>query len=400
MSSYSYQARDPLGNVHSGSVEAPSRDEATAQLGRDGLQVLSMAEESAAGPGLFARGITRLEIIYITNQLAVMIDTGITISASLQCILEQEKNPSLKAMLVDLKTSVESGVDFSSALAKYPKHFDKTYVSLIKASEATGSLGPMLQRISEYQRKEVEMRGKVKASMAYPIVMLVLAIGVTLFLLMYVLPQFSPLFSSKGIKLPGVTKFLMKASDGLLDLWYAWLLGIVAVVFGFMFAKKTDRGRQCFDWVKISAPLIGQLNRKVVISRSIRTLGTLLGSGIPMLESLRLSAEVAGNFFYEQLWAHVQEQVTSGAQICESLKGSPLFPAMLIQMISAGEQTGKLGPVLERVSDYYDNEVDTSIKAVTSMIEPIMITVMGVIVGTIAMGLLMPIFSLSSAKGG
>ncbi len=400
MITFSYQARDPLGNTHSGNVEANSREEAIAQLGRDGLQVLSMAEEAAAGPGLFARGVTRIEIIYITNQLAVMIDTGITISASLQCILEQEKNPTLKAMLVDLKTSVESGVDFSSALAKYPKHFDKTYVSLIKASEATGSLGAMLQRISEYQRKEVEMRGKVKSSMAYPIVMLVLAIGVTLFLLMYVLPQFSPLFTSKGIKLPGVTKFLMKASDGLLDFWYAWLVGIVAVVFGITFAKKTEKGRQFFDWMKISAPLIGQLNRKVVISRSIRTLGTLLGSGIPMLDSLRLSAEVAGNVFYEQLWAHVQDQVTSGAQICESLKGSPLFPAMLIQMISAGEQTGKLGPVLERVSDYYDNEVDNSIKAVTSMIEPIMITVMGVIVGTIAMGLLMPIFSLSSAKGG
>ncbi len=397
---FAYQVRDMRGNMLDGTIDAPTAEEAGQRLRRDGYQVVEVkpAEETGGGSGLFARRVTRNDIVYATNQLAVMVDTGITLSVALEGMASQEQNPTLKKILQELKTAVEQGEDFSSALAKHPAQFDRTYISLIKASEATGTLGTMLDRIAHYLRKEIETRGKVKAAMAYPCVMLALAVGVTIFLLTFVMPKFMPMFSSKGVKLPMATKVMMVISTGLIDYWYAWLVVVAGLVAGFIYGRRTEPGRQAWDWVKINLPLVGPMTRKVVISRSVRTLGTMLSSGIPMLDALKLSSEVAGNFYYEALWNRVSDQVVSGSQICESLNHSPLIPPMLIQMFSAGEQTGKLGPVLERVSNYYDQEVETSLKAVTSVIEPILISVMGVVVGTIGMALLLPIFSLSSAQ--
>jgi len=191
----------------------------------------------------------------------------------------------------------------------------------------------------------------------------------------------------------------MGLSDLLIEYWPFWIAGFVALVAGFFFGKRTDDGRRIWDWCKINAPLSGPMLRKVIISRSVRTLGTMIGSGVPVLEAIRLCSEVAGNYYYERLWLHVLDQVTTGKRICESLANNPLFPPMLVQMISTGEETGKLDVVLERVSGYYDQEVESSLKTVTSMLEPIMITVMGVVVGGIAMSLLLPIFSLSRNPG-
>jgi type IV pilus assembly protein PilC len=394
---FQYKVRDPLGKLHEGTVEASSLEDATQQLRREGFQVLELQEGDGDLGSLFPRRVTRAEIMYATNQLAVMVDTGISLSAALQGIFAQEQNPTLRKVLKDLNTSVEGGEDFSKALGRYPHLFDRTYISLVKASEATGLLGPMLERVSTYLRKEIETRGKVRAAMAYPTVMLVLAVFVTIFLLTFVMPKFTPLFSSKGMKLPTPTIVMMVISDSLLNYWWGWIAGSVAAVAGFIISRRTPGGRMFWDRLKIDLPLLGPMNRKVIISRSIRTLGTMLSSGIPVLDALELAAEVAGNYYYEKLWRSVSDRVVAGDQVCDSLSGSPLFPPMLVQMISAGEQTGKLGGVLERVSNYYDQEVETSLKAVTSIIEPIMISVMGVIVGTIGLALLLPVFSLSKA---
>ena len=337
--------------------------------------------------------------MYETNQLAVMVDTGIALATALEGAAKEEQNPSLKRVLKDLHAAVEQGDDFSAALAKYPRHFDKTYVSLIRASEATGTLGPMLDRLARHLRKEIDNRGKIRAAMAYPTVMLVLAIGVTIFLLTVIMPKFTPLFASKGMALPMPTKVMMAISDTLLNYWWAWIMGLAAAVIGFVFGRRTEPGRQIWDTFKINMPLVGPMTRKVVISRSIHTLGTMLDSGIPMLDALKLSGEVSGNWNYERMWEQVSEQVTSGSQVCEALAGNSLVPPMLVQMISAGEQTGKLGTVLERVSTHYDQELETSLKAVTSVLEPLMITVMGAVVGTIGMAIMLPIFSLSKAAG-
>jgi len=390
---YQYTVRDQFGNTQEGKLEAASSEAAEKQLRADGYQVLDLAE--ADGEGLFPRRISKNELIYTTNQLAIMVDTGITLSTALGGIMQQEPNPTLRKILGELKSAVENGEDFSAALSRYPRIFDKTYVSLVKASEATGALGTMLERIGGYLRKELETRGKVRAAMAYPAVMMVLASAVTIFLLTYILPKFTPLFASRGTKLPAPTVAMMALSDNMLHYWYAWLGLGANLAAGFIFGRRTDAGRKILDWIKINLPVCGVMFRKVIISRSIRTLGTMLASGVSMLDAIRLAGEVSGNYYYEQLWNQVLGEVTTGKRICDVLYASPLFPRVLVQMISCGEETGKLDKVLERVSTYYDQEVETSVKGATAMIEPIMITVMGAVVGTIGLALLLPIFSLS-----
>jgi type IV pilus assembly protein PilC len=393
---YQYRVRDPLGNIHSGAIEAPSPDDATQQLRRDGFQVLELEEDLGEGLGpLLGARVRKQDVIYATSQLAIMVDTGITLSSALDGIAEQERNPALHRVLVELKVAVESGEDFSAALARHPKLFDKTYISLVKASEATGTLGAMLDRIAGYLRKEVETRSKVRAAMAYPTVMMFLAVGVTIFLLTYVLPKFTPLFESRGMDLPKPTLWMISLSDAMLNYWYVWVGGLIALVVAYAVAKRTESGRRFLDLVKLHVPILGPMFRKVTISRSIRTLGTMLAGGVSMLDAIRLCGEVSGNFHYQRVWEEVRDQLTTGKRICEVLSGNPLFPPVLVQMIASGEETGKLDRVLERVSSYYDNEVETALKTATSLIEPIMIAVMGVIVGGIGLALLLPIFSLS-----
>ncbi|MCI0361401.1 MAG: type II secretion system F family protein [Planctomycetaceae bacterium] len=394
MQTFAYQARDPLGKLIEGTLDVESRDEAAARLKRDGLVVVALDEESG-GFDFLPRRVSQSDIIYATSQLAVMVDTGINLSTALGSIADQEKNPTLKAVLTDLRNRVEGGEDFSSALARHAPYFDTTYVALIKAAEQTGTLSEMLETVAGYLRGRLEMRQKVRAAMAYPAIMAVLAVGVTIFLLTYILPKFEPLFSRKGAKLPRPTIIMMAASDLLIDYWPAWAALAVALTISYFVGRRTESGRRIIDWIKIHLPVIGPMTRKITISRAIRTLGTMVGSGVSMLDAIRLTAEVSGNYYYEQVWRRVLESITQGNRIVDSLKGEPLLPATLVQMIGAGEETGKLDTVLAKVSGYYDREVETSLKATTSLIEPLMICAMGFVVGGIALGLLMPIFQLS-----
>lgn len=395
---FDYKALDPLGNVCEGSVDAPDKDAAYAQLRREGYQIQTL-DSAEGGFDLFSRAITRAELIYTTSQLSVMVDTGITLSAALGSIADQEANPSLKSVLADLKSRVETGEDFSASLARYPQHFDKTYLALIRASEQTGQLAEMLDSVANYQRNQLETRQKVTMAMTYPAIMASVAVAVTIFLLTYILPKFAPLFSRKGIKLPLITQWMMTASDSLLHYWWAWLIGIVAVTIAYLYGRRTEAGRLAIDYVMLHLPIIGPTSRKVILSRSIRTLGTMIRSGVSMIDAIKLTKDVSGNVYYEKAWDRVLEGITRGDRIYDGLKGDPLFPPTLLQMISAGEETAKLDSVLAKVSSYYDKEVDAAIKTTTSLLEPAMIVVMGGIVAAIAMGLLLPIFKLSRAGG-
>ncbi|HUS39737.1 MAG TPA: type II secretion system F family protein, partial [Pirellulales bacterium] len=230
--SFLYKARDPLGNIHEGTVDAVNVDVATQQLRRDGYKVLEIDEESSDLTLLLGKRITRSDIIYLTSQLAIMVETGISISHSLSTIIEQEDNPKLCQLLLNLKQSVEAGEDLSTALARHPAYFDQTYVSLIRASEVTGSMGVMLQRIASYLDKEKEIRGKVRSAMMYPMVMAFASIGVTVFLLLYIFPKFEPLFKRPGADLPQLTVFLIGVSDSMMAHWYWWLIAVVSLVVG------------------------------------------------------------------------------------------------------------------------------------------------------------------------
>jgi type IV pilus assembly protein PilC len=394
MQSFTYSARDPLGKLIAGTLEVDSRDEALLRMKREGLQVVEIDEEEG-GFELLPRRIKQAEVIYVASQLAVMVDTGINLSIALASIAEQEANPALKDVLLDLRNRVEGGEDFSSALARHPQQFDKTFVAMMKAAEQTGRLGEMLDAVAGYLRGQLETRQKVRASLAYPSIMAVLAVAVTIFLLTYILPKFEPLFSRKGVKLPKPTVVMMTASDLLLDYWPLWIVAAIAGTIAFFVGKRTEAGRQALDWLMINLPIVGPMVRKVTISRSIRTLGTMVASGVSMLDAIRLTAEVSGNYYYERIWLRVLDEITQGNRIVDALRNEPLLPPTLVQMIGAGEETGKLDTVLAKVSGYYDREVETSLKATTSLIEPLMICAMGFIVGGIALGLLMPIFQLS-----
>lgn len=393
---YQYTARNALGKIFSGALSAGSPGQALQSLSSDGLRVMKL--ESPERPSvLFRRQVRRAEIIYLTSQLAVMTDTGMTLAAALEAARSQEANPSLRDVLADLQARVEEGEDFSVALSRHPRCFSRTYVALIRSSEQTGTLAETLEQLAGQLRRELEHRQKARAALAYPCVMLAMAIAVTIFLLTFVMPRFTPIFESRGGALPAPTRILMSISDLLIDHWGWWLGAVAALAAGVLYARRTPQGRQAIDRWKIQAPLLGPLFRKTSLSRSIATLGAMVQSGVSVLDALRLSADVSGNVHYQQLWLRVLDEVTKGRRIHEALLAEPLVPRALVQMIAAGEESGKLDYVLRKVSSHYDSEVETSLKTVTGLIEPLLIIVMGVVVGGIGLSLLLPIFSLSRA---
>lgn len=395
-----YQAKDSQGSLRSGELNVDSYEAATTQLRQQGLYVVSLEEAAVvsakSAPSLFAKKISRRDIVEFASQLAVMVDAGVPISSALEGLVGQTDVPSMKTMLTALQESVQAGEDLSSALGKYPKHFDKAFVNLVKASEASGQLGPMLERIAVQYRTESETRSKIKGALIYPAAMVTMCIGVVIFLLTYVFPKLMPMFAGREKDIPGPTKFLLALSTSMTAYW-PWYVGVTTVVIvASVVLSRQKSGRIFLDWLKIHLPPFHVLTRKVALSRSLRTLSTTLNAGVPMLEALQLSAGTSNNHFYESCWNQVSEQVTTGRQVHEALQGQSLFPKMVVQMIASGEKTGRLGNVLEKVSDYLEREVANTVKTVTSLLEPLIITVLGSAIGGIAIAMLLPIFKLSS----
>lgn len=400
---FAYQARDLTGRIRDGLITAETAAEATRQLRTEGLYLLSLDEHSGRAPvsslPVFQKRITRNEIVYLTNQLAVMIDAGVPLATALGGLAQQCANSRLKRILDAIQKDVESGEDFSTTLARFPKHFDRTYINLVKASEASGTLAPMLERIAAHLRAELETRQKVRGALLYPAVMLVLCIGVSIFLLAYVFPKLLPMFATRSVEVPLPTRLMMSASDALVHQW-PWLLLGTAVLGGFLaYARGQPWGRRILDSIWLNLPIFGPMQKKVIIGRSLRTLATTINAGVPVLQAIQLSAGVARNVHYERAWQEAGDLVEAGKQIHEALEGNRLFPATLLQMIASGEASGKLGLVLNKVSDYFDREVSNAIKTVTSLVEPVMVLVMGGVIGTIALAMLLPIFQLSSHIG-
>lgn len=401
---FAYSARDLSGKPRTGTVAAASVAEAAAQLRQDGLFVISLAEEkaqavAAAASSAFRKRISRAEIIAVTSQLAVMVDAGVPLAQAIRGAGAQSANPATRDLLDRLAGHVEGGESFSVALARFPKYFDKTYANLIKASEASGTLAPMLDRLASQMQADQETRQKVFGALIYPGAMLTMCVGTSTFLLTYVFPKLTPMFSARKLDLPLPTKVLMALSGALTGYWYLFIIGLLLIIAFFAYAPRTAWGRRAFDWAWMRIPILGPMLKKVTLSRSLRTLAATVNAGVPMLESLKLSANVANNVWFEEAWTHVADQVTGGRQIHQALDGNPLFPPTVVQMIASGESTGRLGPVLTKVSDAFDREVAGAIKSATSMIEPIMVFVMGGVIGTIALAMLLPIFKLSGNVG-
>ncbi|MFP4139632.1 MAG: type II secretion system F family protein [Planctomycetota bacterium] len=352
-------------------------------------------KDQPSGPPLPTRRVRQEDVIYFCSQLTVMVETGVPLADALDAIASEAEHTGVKAMVHDLSEQVKTGVEFSRALESYPRQFPSIFISLMRASEASGQMGMMLQRVSDYMVQERDVRRKVKGAMAYPLAMLSFCLVVVGCLLVFVLPQFQTIYEGKGAVLPAPTKFLLTLSDTIINQWYFVLGGGIASVVGLIMYARTDGGRRVLDYLRINLPVIGPMYRKSYLSRSLRTLATMTSTGVGVLDALEITAQVAGNRHYENVWRGVSERAEEGKTLAEGLRGNPLIPAGIAQMVSAGEQTGKLDSVLDRVADFCDDELNQAIKTMTSFIEPVMIIVIGGLIGAIAIALLLPIFSVS-----
>jgi type IV pilus assembly protein PilC len=403
MPTYQYETNNALGKAQAGAISAPTLAAASKQLRDRGEYILSLVPVKGGTVKkkfdinlALSFGPSARDVQTFTNQLAVMIRAGISIRAAVEGISDQVTNPKFKEILIQMRKDVESGKQFSEALMRHPKVFSPLYVNMVKASELSGGFSKMLDKISGYLVQQIETASQVRGAMIYPGIIGTMAVGTTIFLLTFVLPRFLVIFKGKEAALPAPTKFLMALSSFMVNYWYVLLAAVVGLVWGFMLMLKTDWGHVWWDKTKLSIPLFKKLFRALYISRSLHTMGQLLNAGVPMLDTISITAEIAGNAIYRRMWRAVHGAVKQGKKISMPLNKSPLLPRAVVQMISAGEESGKLGEVLDEVSEFYSRELKNVIKGVTAMIEPIMIVLMGSVVGFIAMSIILPIFKLSS----
>lgn len=345
-------------------------------------------------------GPSRKDILHFTSQLAVMVRAGISLQDALEGIGEQCDNHKFQSVIRDLRTRIEEGNSFSQALAEHPNIFSNLYINMVAAAEASGSLSDMLQKLAEYLDQETETRSQIKGAMVYPMIIAVMAVSVTVFLLCFVLPKFTALFRGKEHLLPTPTILLMTTSAFMRHWWYLLIPAVGACFWGFWFFINTPVGRLWWDKTKLVLPLIRTLCRSLYITRSLHTMGVLTRAGVPILNTISITAHISGNALYKDMWLGVYEEVRQGKKIASSLSRYTLMPSSVVQMIRSGEESGNMADVLRDVSSFYGRELKTVIKAVTSMIEPIMIVCMGFMVGFIAMSIILPIFKMSNLVTG
>ncbi|TVQ53371.1 MAG: type II secretion system F family protein [Phycisphaerales bacterium] len=409
MPQYRFQARSTSsGQVQSGILAADNATAAASMLRNQGHHVLQLIPIPSTQQKInktlaalnYSSGPSQHDILDFTTQLAVMIRAGISLRAALEGISDQVVNPKFRKVLLAIKSDIESGKQFSEAITKYPKLFGPLYVNMVRASEMSGSFAKMLDRIAGFIAQQLETRKMVVGASIYPGIIGTMAIAVTIFLLKFVLPRFAGVFAGKEEALPWSTAFLLDLSAWVEVYWLGILLGMAVAVVGFVsFIKMTEIGRFWWDKTKLTAPIFRRMFRALYVSRSLQTMGELLNAGVPMLDSLAITGDISGNVIYKKMWRNVYSSVKQGRKIQYQLTRTNLLPKSVVQMIAAGEESGRLGEVLEEISEYYAKVLRDAIKAVTSMIEPIMIVVMGAVVGFIAMSIILPIFKMSSIVG-
>ena len=410
MALFTCVARDDAGAMVEDEITAASQAEAAKIVRSQGKYPVRIAPKGSAAAVQAAPAIPRTgalsrfgvrdkyrpeDLIFFTSQLAVMVQTGVSLAEALDACKHEGNSPRFARALDHVIDRVNGGCEFSSALADRPDVFPPIYVSLMKASEASGMMGPMLERLGNYLQNQREVVKKIKGAITYPIVMFIFAIGVTIFLLSFVLPKFAAIYAGREAKLPAVTRALMAFSNWLV--YYGpWVgAGLVGVVFGVIFYFRTPAGRVQWASIKLGLPVFGGLFHKTYLARSLHTLSTMIQSGVSVLDGVKLTAAACGNVIYEKMWSAVNERLESGSQISEALGDHRQVPRAINKMLSAGERSGKLGPVMERVAIHCEAELNTAIKTMTSLLEPAIVMFLGVVVGGLVLALLLPIFTIS-----
>jgi type IV pilus assembly protein PilC len=393
---FTYRGTNRSGGNVSGEVTATSKAELQNMLRRQQITPTKMSEKGKEfNLPTFGSGVSSKELAIFTRQFSVMIDAGLPLVQCLEILASQQENKMFQKVLTGTRGAVEGGATLSAAMRQYPKVFDSLYVNMVEAGETGGILDTILQRLSSYIEKNVKLQRAVKSAMVYPVGVLTVAGGVIILLLWKVVPIFGTLFAGLGVDLPLPTKIVIGLSNMIGSIFgFLALVAFGAVLFGLKVWYGTPQGRFVLDSVILRLPVIGLLMRKIAVARFTRTLGTLIASGVPILEGLDITARTAGNAVVEKALQQVRKSLEEGKSLTEPLKDSEVFPGMVTQMISVGEQTGAMDAMLQKIADFYEEEVDAAVKDLLTALEPIMIVFLGVVVGGVVISMYLPLFSL------
>jgi type IV pilus assembly protein PilC len=401
---YQWKGRTVAGDVQTGEMTVGTQEEVLAQLRKKRIIVTYVREKSKPVSLKLklrgASGVKIKEMAVFTRQFATMINAGLPLVQCLNILSEQSENPAFKAIIAAVMNDVESGSTLAEALRKHPKVFDKLFTNMVQAGEAGGVLDDILLRLASYIEKAEALRRKVKSAMTYPVVVACVAIGATTFMLLFIIPTFAKIFTEFGGDLPLPTKIVMMASSFLRGAWYILDGIVIDMVVLYRRYIATENGRRTVDKTMLSVPIFGDVLRKGAIARFTRTLGTLISSGVPILDGLEITAQTAGNKIIEEAIMATRGSIREGETIASPLRQSKVFPPMVVQMIGIGEETGALDEMLNKIAAFYDDEVNTAVDTLTSVIEPIMIVVMGLLVGGMVVAMYMPMFKLVSVVAG
>jgi type IV pilus assembly protein PilC len=399
MITFSYQARDASGRITTGIHDALNEDNAITSLMSRGLMVLSLQQKAVASrASKKAWTVKETDLVLFTRQLSTMVEAGISLVQALTALYEQcdpKRQRNLRHIISDVTTRVQGGETFNEAISKHPRVFNRLYVSMVKAGESGGLLAEILDRLAGFLEAAARLRKKVKSAMTYPVIVVCIAFAITTFLIVRVVPIFAEIFRDFGAKLPAPTQFLIDVSDFVRGQWYILVVAIAALIFGLRFFLRSTTGKQLSDKWRLKLPVFGPLCTKICMSRFARTFAQLIRSGVPILEVLDIVGGSSGNNVIEENIRSVSVDVEKGDNLSTALSKKKVFPPMLLRMVSAGEATGKIDTMLEKMADFWDEEIEAMLDALTSLIEPMLIVFLGVIVGGIVIAMFLPIFKLN-----
>ena len=398
MISYSYQARDAQGKTVSGVAEAVNEENAISTLMSRGLMVTAIEQRSIRRTAGRVGRVSDTDLVLFTRQLATMVDAGLPLISALTALYEQadpKRQAGLRFVVGEVMARVQQGDTFHEAVAKHPRVFSRLYISMIKAGETGGLLSEILDRLAGFLEASSRLKKKVKSAMTYPTIVICIALTITTFLIVKIVPIFGGIFADFGSKLPAPTQFLIDLSDAIRGNWAFILGGIIVSTYGMNMFLKTKFGTEVWDRNKLKLPVVGPLTHKIAMSRFARTFAQLIRSGVPILEVMAIVGETAGNVVVEQAIKSVSGDVEKGDPLAAAMARQSIFPPMMLRMVAAGEATGKIDAMLEKMADFWDEEIEALIQGLTSLIEPFLIVFLGVVVGGIVVAMFLPIFQLN-----
>ena len=400
MPSFRYEAIDKNGNIVRGTIRAETEREVVERLAQENRRVIYIGEEREAERGkggrLWFGKVKERDLLVFTRQFATLLRAGVPIIRSLDSLRDQTLNPTLRDIIQQVRNDVMGGMSLADALARHPKVFSPLYVSMVRVAEATGNMGDVLNRIASFIDHEMTIKGRIKGALVYPALVLTVALAVLIVLFFFVMPTFKSIFSEMGAQLPMITRIAMSFTDWLLHWWFAIPLVILAIFLFYYVYRRIPSGRYQIDLLKLKLPLFGQLSQKMALSRFARTFSTLLGAGVPMLRALEIVRDVVGNSVFAAAVSALRESVRDGYKLSSLMANYGIFPSMVVQMVDTGEESGNLPDMVEQVAIFYDEEVDRSIKALLSLMEPVMIILLACVVGFIAFSIYLPLFKMAT----